>query len=585
MKHYLTILCFILTGILTGSSAGLTFITQPTSPASIGMGGTGCAIPANDPHRVMLNPASLRFPAGLSYESSDYRIRWEPGMVGNTFLSQEFWSIGYHPETRNYELGITRFATRLKSAVDAESDWQSYDKSYGYALSINGKIPYTPLRAAFGVVDQKLLVVMDDVITYRSYNRLYSWGYQISADDIGHYSTDNYVFSLTPTMGYCKSNIGGPMNQGDLEFPLERSVQAGFSALLTLTHQCGLELVSLQYAQEGQDILVKVTNPEMSPPDYEYSYQSGMGDLEWGDHLFGWNSEDGITLRRGVEVKLLDSFILRTGRSNHDGSTRIVTHGYGFESSGILKLLSRVFNDQRYQQLSNYFGFRYNCAVENRTGSSYSRDNNQYDEYTMTVKNLQRYFGSSTRITRQKSHHTKWSLLMGGNWTHLTGDDADLSDCYHPGWQLGVQATLTRHLSLRLTYHRLQYEQRSRIEGSLLQYINEMDYIIAGLMNHSGEGTLGLMYGAEMRFLMEGHQTLRMGPEDDLIEEEEDFYGAEWVDDFRGKRIDAAISAGLYAKIAPQLHAELVYSRSLVDVAHFSDLKTRDFQLYLRYKL
>ena len=95
MVNRIILLLFI--GLAWGqSNAGAMFLLISPSPTINGLGGSGVSLSTMDIYSSYYNPAQPRLPNGFSFQYSDMKTNWLPGLADDLTLEYDVKMIGYN---------------------------------------------------------------------------------------------------------------------------------------------------------------------------------------------------------------------------------------------------------------------------------------------------------------------------------------------------------------------------------------------------------------------------------------------------------------------------------------------------------
>lgn len=122
-----------------------------------------------------------------------------------------------------------------------------------------------------------------------------------------------------------------------------------------------MRFIGIDFTVDAEDFLLK-TKTEYGP-DYTIStfdgYQSFIGDIKIGKNILQVKSDDKVTVHSGLQVNLLETVIIKTGRIKSTDNTSRKTDGFEIRTKGLLKFLNFITKNATIEFISSHFDLRY----------------------------------------------------------------------------------------------------------------------------------------------------------------------------------------------------------------------------------
>ncbi len=358
----------------------LPFLEIPPSPSLNAMGSAGVALPSDDPHAFLYNPAQL----GIAARDTRAAGTLYPGgatdwlaigdlTVGSTalFAGVDLAPLGV-PLVAGIGLGQTalNFSERI-FVDDAGQTIASYQPRDRYhALSV-GVATAGAARIGIGTTARYISSTdrarMENDELAVSSLRGFTFDAGVLAEaDISRILGQPSIGSVQPTFsvaaGYSQSSIGGTIAYtGQFSSSaLPRTARLGWSASGGLTMP--LETTSLQFVQadvsmQAEHLLVRENE------DYSFSYAALLGDINMIDNGLLGRGSDTVTGRHGYRVSFLETFALARGGFDGWGFQDVKTRGVEFHLAGPLKILGEVTGNARLADLASRYDVRFSHSV------------------------------------------------------------------------------------------------------------------------------------------------------------------------------------------------------------------------------
>jgi hypothetical protein len=345
------------------------------------MGTSGTSLPTDDPYGFLLNPAQL----GYMSQTTNFSFMFYPAEVkwlnwtGITLKSIGI-NAGYNFKDLTgipVSLGVgyarpeLNFGTfvRIDENGNVLSTFES--KDYYTALSFGAGVDYFVQFSAGLSFKDVTSILSDEPVA----GEQHSGSVEVSAFDYGFLLNvpvirlidENMAFNFVQNVpalpyfnlsfGYAVSNIGDEIfyidpSQSD---PIPRTVRTGYGINTGLNFKLDKTLLNLfdfSFTVDADDILIDRNSTGIN-------YQSGMGDIDYGRHVFQIRGDENVTTRSGLQFSMLETVVLRNGHLNGRGFNMRKTNGVEVRIKGILKLLSKFTGDPAAAFISEHFDLRY----------------------------------------------------------------------------------------------------------------------------------------------------------------------------------------------------------------------------------
>lgn len=410
-----TVVFFSITASLLGQSgAGAIFLLIPPSPTMNGLGrGIGVCLPSDDPFAGYLNPANgLQLFKGNAYHYSKLKTRWLPNLADDMYLHYDVLNVGLLPQKYSVKAVLSFHETYLdlgeqimmgETPEDYLGTFRSYMKAealtlgVGFRKNIFGKLP---IDFAFGITRKKAiqeLLISADTTSVKSSNIFYDYGTLISVPISSKYYSfiknkefnNDFEIQFTPSFGYSISNVGGDVSFIDPSSadPSPRYLRTGLASSIILSYKSLWNIIEWKGGRSASDILVV--------PRYNFDdpikYQSGFdNDIDFIRNVIRSKSDSSIQIHRGDEWTLFEIYTFRFGREiDVTGRIDIVTSGYGYNSTGIFKILYFLLDEPIFKQIPDYIVFKYDYSRLEES-IDHPLNNTTFDSFSITFNNIDR---------------------------------------------------------------------------------------------------------------------------------------------------------------------------------------------------
>jgi hypothetical protein len=411
MKSYVRILLIFIflfpVHLFSQSEAGAIFLLIKPSPTMNGMGNIGVALPSLDPYVAYYNPANGIIPyKGYAFSYSNEMVQWLPGLASDIFYNYQVVNVGITPLTHPYQTVLSYHKTFLDLGDQVLTNAQgeiidvlkSYMKADALTLGVNRiwKFKNSQLHISLGLTRKYVEQLLGASIyrhETRSKNTFFDIGTLISVPQglknvIQLLNTD---ILITPSFGYSMSNIGENVKffdeQGD---PSPRYVRTGVALSVSVLYKSILTLVEWKGGRTASDLLVEVEVDSGFPYfQSHYSYQYGLGDINFMKNIIWSEPDEEIEVNRGTELNILNILYLRAGREiNISGRINIRNSGYGLRLKGILDILHFITKNPSISFLNRHLDLRYNFS---RLGEKpgHPLENTRFQSISLIINNIE----------------------------------------------------------------------------------------------------------------------------------------------------------------------------------------------------
>ena len=380
--------------VFSVGEAGAIFLLISPSPTMNGYGGSGVSAVTFDTYSSHYNPAHSLIPEGASLQFSNMSNEWLPNLADDLKLSYDVKTIGYNGYNLNENYKLQFSLSQLNTNLDLgeqiytnglgdQTTYNSYMEATSTTFSIGMQSNKHPIQLSFGMSSKEATQVLGAESDNSSTDKFNDWGFRFIADNISIPNKDD--MSATYSLGYSKSNIGDYISFGDDDEgdPAPTTARLGmtFGLKKNIFDDYGIEFKSIR---EVSDMLVGTND------DGDVYLQEGMfGDIDL-KHIFLGNTDQNVTIHKGIEINIFDFYSYREGEIiDIAGSIELQTEGYSINIGNLLNFLTRTCNFNLGTEAFNYFDFEYSYSEEFSEEEDYCpRCNISYDEYRISLKNI-----------------------------------------------------------------------------------------------------------------------------------------------------------------------------------------------------
>jgi len=382
------------------SEAGAIFLAIPPSPTMNGLGGVGACLPSNDIYASYYNPANgFDGLDGMNYRKSKMRSMWLPNLADDIFLNYKIKSIGLIPKSHPLQVVISAHKSSLDLGYQMRTDehghiieeFQSIMFMDGISIGANYKssIKSIPYSVSFGMTQkrasQMLFTLASDDILY-DYGMLISSSFKLHSDRFDFPIINKIKLSFRPTFGYSIANIADSISFGDSGDPAPKYLRTGLSLIGKISYNNYLNIFSWSGARMASDFMIDIDKLK----DGEIGYQRGFGDINIYKNIILSESDSLVTIHRGDEFTFFDIYSVRKGiKVDKRGKIDLVTTGYGYRLSGLIKLLGILTNEPVYDIIYDHIDIRYDFSKYDES-PGHPLNYTEFESWTISFNNLDR---------------------------------------------------------------------------------------------------------------------------------------------------------------------------------------------------
>ena len=352
--------------------AGLPFLLNPPSSEANGMGGTSIALQRFDPTASIFSPAqtglsALRtnvrgsfYPttAGLVtlYGFPDLDLEYSASAVSAGVRLNDFIElplrIGFGLAYHHVAVDYGTFIVTGEEGPEEKGRFEAHEDASGFVLGVG--IEYL-LRFGFGytfrsVASHLSAVGPPEISSADAQEEASDYSFLLEAplltvvEEVSGWDAwpggSLYPFlDLSAGMGW--NNMGDRLvyvDQGQAD-PFPRSARAGIALKggVRLDLPVSWEVLSAAWSREAEDLLVLRDSAG-------WEYQTGLGDIEFGQNVLQGKLTDNVGLRSGWQIQAAEIFTYRQGSVR--GSATYSTRGYTVQLAGMMKGLAQVMGNE-----------------------------------------------------------------------------------------------------------------------------------------------------------------------------------------------------------------------------------------------
>ncbi|MFQ6614153.1 MAG: hypothetical protein ACE5D1_04845 [Fidelibacterota bacterium] len=398
----------VLSSVNAQSEAGAIFLLISPSPTQNGVGELSVCLPSNDVFAGFYNPANgLLGYQGLSAGASTERIQWLKPLADDLWYNYSVTGLGLIPGKYPFQLVISQHKTYLDLGEQVRTDdmgqvmstFNAYMKAKALTAGIRTvvKLGRQPLHFSLGMTRKYAVQVLSDLendsTAGPSENVLFDYGFMLSLP-ISHprmkVFREALDMSLTPSVGYSISNVGGYVTfiDPDQADPAPRLARTGLALSAVISLDSDWKIVEWRGGRAVSDILIDTSDPQRRP----YPYQSGLGDIDFVKHVLESKADKSVTISRGAEISVFECFSYRQGRwIDTSGRIDVNQTGYGVQLDGMLKFLYHFTGQSGARKLAQFMDIQYNYSRW-RQYSGHPLDQTEFKSVVLILKNLDRFF-------------------------------------------------------------------------------------------------------------------------------------------------------------------------------------------------
>ncbi|QQS35046.1 MAG: hypothetical protein IPM56_12370 [Ignavibacteriales bacterium] len=370
--------------IFPQGEAAIPFLMLPVSPSSMAMGGTGTALPNDDPLAVLYNPAQLGFSSrtnNLSFIFYPAKVEWLKNLGFDIELNSYALNLGYDLKNEigfpvSVGLGYSRAEMDFGTYYSPAGSFNS--KDYYQAFSLGVGIDYC-VQLSVGYTYKDVTSILSDRPTGSETGRasaepgVYDYGILLNVPLI-KLIDENFTFGETPvlkpnfnfSLGYARTNVGDFVHYIDpaQADPLPRTDRLGYGinfGLDLIDERININTINISFTVEAEDILVGVSwTGQDSLIRAKKEYQSTLSDLRFWKNVIEIEGDEKIVSRRGLMIDLFETLTIYDGHFSGRGYWDVrETSGIGIRAKGLFKLYAYWANDPVTDFLAEHLDIRY----------------------------------------------------------------------------------------------------------------------------------------------------------------------------------------------------------------------------------
>lgn len=537
--------------VIAVGEGGAIFLLISPSPTLNGMGGVGAGYPVDDIFSSYYNPANSFAPVGLTYSFTNNSTQWLPNFINDVHLKYKIDKVSYRSKKSPFYFTVTQFKTFLDLGGQAQTNEngaiislsESYMKSNAISYAIGMSFGNFPLKISIGRTDKKVKQYLLDSsnepgITGNSNDKLYDIGILASFQYSKTKKRKGISTQITPAIGYSQSNRGGNIHFGDIQNPAPRFARLGISLSVKMILDNRFKILNYAIAREAGDILGE--QYWVSDSVSVIRYQSGIGDINFKNHLIDSNASHNVSISQGQELGFMNTFFFRKGKFTYtDGSIYSRYSGWGFNLKGFLNIASQMTGHNTYSQLSNYINLHYNHVIESSQVPDSPRDNIIYQNFTLSLNNPGKFmeFINKKRV----------SLFVGQ--THSTIINKNVSSKpKNPGIEYGIEFSkfINRtKLIAGIRFAQMGFEMDLPTDVDISANIKvKLNYLRVYVQKSYKIAGFNFQTGPDLGYLINVHTTSKNCFDESCHSSSYTISGGQWSDESNSNRYDIGWSAG-----------------------------------------
>ncbi len=349
------------------------------SPKFDAMGMVGTSIPNDDPFGFYYNPAQLGYNSrnnNISFQFFPSKVNWLG--FNNVSYNNTAFNIGYNFQKLLNGLSLSAGFGYIHSKSDYGTFGvvDNYDEFNAYGIGLG--IEYNYIRFNIGLTYKKINSKLGSYIDQNKI--LHNTEASPSVIDYGLLITVPVVKLINPnytmftyydikaipyfnvSIGYARLNQGGEVHYIDPSQadPLPRTARLGYTFSTGFDihiNNVSIRMLSNNISVDASDILINVDTNIVS--SFEYSYQGGIGNIQFGRNLIELKSSKNVTVHKGHCFSFFDTFSYMIGRFDGGGSNNRKSSGIGIRAKGILQLLKTTIHTPIYNYIADHFDVQY----------------------------------------------------------------------------------------------------------------------------------------------------------------------------------------------------------------------------------
>ncbi|MBC8323957.1 MAG: hypothetical protein H8E70_10345, partial [Candidatus Marinimicrobia bacterium] len=258
-----------------------------------------------------------------------------------------------------------------------------------------------PIDFAFGITRKEAiqeLLINPDTTSLKSSNIFYDYGTLISIPISSKYYSfikneefkDDFELQIIPSFGYSISNVGDGVKFDVLSSesdPSPRYLRTGIASSVTLSYKSLWSIIEWKGGRSASDLLVKPRYNNDDPIEYQSGFDN---DIDFIRNVVLSKPDSSIQIYRGDEWTLFEIYSFRFGRENDiTGKVNITSAGYGYNSTGLFKLLYFMLDEPMFKKLSEYIVIKYDHSILDE-GGWHPLSNTKFESFSVTFNNIDR---------------------------------------------------------------------------------------------------------------------------------------------------------------------------------------------------
>jgi hypothetical protein len=384
-----TLLLVIPSSSFAQGSSAVPFLLISSSPEGNGMGGTAASTPSDDALATISNPGQLGLFSlnnGFNAEKYSPKTQWLPGFApaGLTYYSEAAnvganvgklcglpfsLSAGFGYSHIDFDLGdfvITDETANILGQYHAFETSDNYSAGLGFEYYVKVGLGWNFKKITSNLnetakVNATDFGVLVDAPVMKIVSAFTGKDYEI---------VPNVRPLLDLSFADVTSNVGGSVvyldpAQGD---PLPRTATIGGSIEGGLVYQsvyAERKLVTFTLIRQADDLLV------LRSSSSNYSYQSGLGDIDFVDNVLAGKSNPNVNIRKGWQLQVAEALYVRGGSVEGPGLA-YSTSGYSVSVRGFVRLIdlwAPPAAQSWIEDVTRHFDIRYHSSMYSSTSS------------------------------------------------------------------------------------------------------------------------------------------------------------------------------------------------------------------------
>ncbi len=201
---------------------------------------------------------------------------------------------------------------------------------------------------------------------------------------------DDFELQIIPSFGYSISNVGDGVKFDVLSSesdPSPRYLRTGIASSVTLSYKSLWSIIEWKGGRSASDLLVKPRYNNDDPIEYQSGFDN---DIDFIRNVVLSKPDSSIQIYRGDEWTLFEIYSFRFGRENDiTGKVNITSAGYGYNSTGLFKLLYFMLDEPMFKKLSEYIVIKYDHSILDE-GGWHPLSNTKFESFSVTFNNIDR---------------------------------------------------------------------------------------------------------------------------------------------------------------------------------------------------